>query len=271
MARISLSEVSTGSWSFKQDVETFASLGVEGIGVVLPKLEAHGVASGIQLLRDAGLGVSYLIPRTNMPLTDPDSQRAAIERLKSASEIAGQLGTRCMYVLSGVDYQLTWEESARRFRDGLAQVLPSCEQAGVVLSIEPVLTVRCDLSFLHSEWDAAHIAAELNSPAAGIVAEIQVLWRERGIAEFARQHAQRVFSFQASDYAAGTICASQREVVGEGVIPIESIIRAMHEGGYRGWYDVELLGPALERDGYASALQRSGERLREIVDRVEAG
>jgi sugar phosphate isomerase/epimerase len=170
-----------------------------------------------------------------------------------------------MFILAASDYSLTWEESVARLRGGLEQLLPECERHGVRLALEPAMTVRCDLTFLHSEWDAAAIAASLDSPYMGVVVETQVLWRERDIPGFARAHRDRLFTFQLSDWTHPTYCASQRAVIGDGVIPLRHLVRSLYDAGYRGWHDIELLGSALEEEGYASALGRSMAKLRELL------
>jgi sugar phosphate isomerase/epimerase len=69
---------------------------------------------------------------------------------------------------------------------------------------------------------------------------------------------------QVSDFKVGTRCASERVVIGDGDIPLGSICRTLAAAGYDGWYDIELLGPAIEAEGYASVVPRAVARFRAL-------
>jgi len=51
--------------------------------------------------------------------------------------------------------------------------------------------------------------------------------------------------------------ASDRVVMGDGDIPLGRICRALDAAGYDGWYDIELLGPRIESEGYESVVPRA--------------
>jgi sugar phosphate isomerase/epimerase len=76
---------------------------------------------------------------------------------------------------------------------------------------------------------------------------------------------------QVSDFAVGTLCANERVVMGDGHIPLRRICAALAAAGYERWYDIELLGPAIEAEGYESVLPRAIARFRELWGREELG
>ncbi len=59
--RLSLSEISTVSASFEEDVAAYAAAGFDGIGIWEMKLPTDDAAN-VVLLRDAGLGVANCVP-----------------------------------------------------------------------------------------------------------------------------------------------------------------------------------------------------------------
>jgi sugar phosphate isomerase/epimerase len=67
-----------------------------------------------------------------------------------------------------------------------------------------------------------------------------------------------------SDFKVGTMRASERVVIGDGDIPLARIVRALAAAGYAGWYDIELLGPAIEAEGYEAVVPRAIARFREL-------
>ena len=46
-------------------------------------------------------------------------------------------------------------------------------------------------------------------------------------------------------------------MIGDGDIPLRRICAALADAGYDGWYDIELLGPAIEAEGYESVVPRA--------------
>jgi sugar phosphate isomerase/epimerase len=53
-----------------------------------------------------------------------------------------------------------------------------------------------------------------------------------------------------------------RLVPGDGAIPLERLLEQLLEAGYRGPFDLELLGPEIEREGPGRALRRGADWLR---------
>jgi sugar phosphate isomerase/epimerase len=67
----------------------------------------------------------------------------------------------------------------------------------------------------------------------------------------------RIAVVQVNDFTVGTLQASDRVVMGDGDIPLARICRALEAAGYRGWWDIELLGPRIEAEGYESVVPRA--------------
>ena len=71
---------------------------------------------------------------------------------------------------------------------------------------------------------------------------------------------------QVSDFMVGEPLMYNRRVPGDGSMPLEWMLERLLDAGYMGDFDLELLGPAIEKEGYPSAIRRSvdwlSERLR---------
>jgi sugar phosphate isomerase/epimerase len=57
--------------------------------------------------------------------------------------------------------------------------------------------------------------------------------------------------------------------IGEGELPLKRLLRDVLDAGYQGLFDLEVLGPAIEAEGYAPALRRGVERASAFL--AEAG
>ena len=264
VVRCSMSQITTLGWPFERDVEAFVAAGVPGIGVSIRKLEAYGVARGTRLLRDAALPVSCLTSSGCFPLGDAAGERQALARTLEHLEAAAELGASCLLVLPGAAGALSWEEAAARARPLIEQLLPAAERLRVRLALEPTSQLRVDLAFLHSFDEALDFADEIGSPWLGVVLEVNNAWIERRLYENIRRRTGRIALVQVNDFKIGTLCANERAVIGDGDIPLGRICRALAAAGYDGWYDIELLGPAIEAEGYESVVPRALTRFRAL-------
>ena len=61
-----------------------------------------------------------------------------------------------------------------------------------------------------------------------------------------------------------------RRVPGDGSIPLIWLIEQLLEAGYQGLFEIEILGPRIEEEGYAAAIRRSAEWLSNLLDRLGA-
>jgi sugar phosphate isomerase/epimerase len=266
VVRFSVSQITTLSWPFERDVEAFAAAGAPAVGVSLRKLEVCGLARAKQLLQDAGLAVSCLTSTGPFPLGDDAGERAALERVRRDLESAAELHADCLMLLAGNAIGWSWEEAADRFRPLLESLLPAAEQAGVRLALEPTSQLRMDLAFLHSFDEALDFVAALASPWVGVVLEVNNAWIERRLYENIRMRTPLIALVQVNDFKVGTMSASARVVIGDGDIPLRRICTALAAAGYDGWYDMELIGPAIEAEGYESVVPRAVARFRALWD-----
>jgi sugar phosphate isomerase/epimerase len=257
MPNVSVSQITTWGWSFEEDVALYRAIGVRAVGVSVRKLEAVGVERAAALIESAGLAVSCLVSSGAFPLGDETGIDAAVARTRAHLAAAARLGASCLCVLPGQAPRLAWEEQAARAKPILAGLVPDAARLGVRLAIEPVSQLRMDLGFLHGFDQALDFADELASPWVGVVLELNNAWIERRLYRNIRDRTDRIALVQVSDFAVGTLAANDRVVMGDGDIPLRRLCRALADAGYAGWWDIELLGPRIEAEGYASVVPRA--------------
>jgi sugar phosphate isomerase/epimerase len=260
--RFSVSQITTLGWPFARDVAAVAAAGAPGIGIAIRKLEAEGVGRAAALVREAGLAVSCLTASGLFPLGDARGEAAALDRTRAHLRAAAALGAPCLMVLTGPPGALSWEEAAGRARPLLAALLPEAAALGVRLALEPTSQLRMDLGFLHGFDEALDFVDGIGSPWLGVVLELNNAWIERRLYDNIAARTDRIALVQVSDFKVGTLAASQRVMIGDGDIPLRRICRALADAGYEGWWDIELLGPAIEAEGYESVVPRAVQRFR---------
>jgi sugar phosphate isomerase/epimerase len=99
---------------------------------------------------------------------------------------------------------------------------------------------------------------------------LECCWYERGLEELVRKNVDLITLVQIGDYKIGDTSSPSRAVIGDGDIPLERLLDMILDAGYEGMFDLELIGPRIEAEGYMSATRRSLERASEILDRLGA-
>jgi sugar phosphate isomerase/epimerase len=264
-SRVSVSAICTYQWSLEQDLAFYAAHGIREVGISLAKLERHGVGDGAARVRDAGLRVTNLIGLGPFHLADPEQWPAQRDRLLRAVEAGVTVGAECLVLTTGPAGDLTWEDAADRLAEALAPVLRASRATGVPIALEHTNSLRVDVGFVHTLRDAIDLARRLDI---GVCMEINACWAERDLGGTIAAGVDRLRLVQVSDYAVGTLSTPARLVPGDGDIPIARILGQVLAAGYDGSFDLELIGPAIEEEGYERAIPRAVRALDALLAAV---
>lgn len=253
--RLALNSLSTASWPLERDLELYAQLGVGAAGFYFDKLEAVGLSKAIDLVTSSGVRATQLFtrgPTLHDPARWPDEQG----RLSEAVDVARFLGAPWVGITSGAAGDLDWDAAVGALGDALLPVLGAAAERGVRLAIEQTLPVRVEIGFVHSLWDSIDVARTLGL---GVTMECGYCFRERGVEDAVRTAAAEglLAVVQLSDLVPPSTMIPDRAVPGDGVIPLGRLIERCAAAGYDGAFELELLGPRIEGEGYESAVRRA--------------
>ena len=81
-------------------------------------------------------------------------------------------------------------------------------------------------------------------------------WWESDVTGLLTQGASRIAVMQVADLAFRSPVL-ERLVPGDGAIPLERLLDAILSAGFSGPFELEILGSAIESEGYESAIRRS--------------
>ena len=260
--RISVSAISTFDWPLDQDLTFYAAAGITNVGISVAKLERFGWDEGTSRIVDAGLRVTNLIGLGPFHLAHPDRWGEQQDRLERALDVAERVNAECLVVTTGPAGPLTWEAAADALEHALAPVLREAHARNIPFAIEHTNSLRVDVGFVHTLRDAIDLARRLK---VGVCMEINACWAERGLAETVLEGVDALALVQVSDFKVGTLSTPNRLVPGDGDIPLALIIGDVLRAGYRGCFDLELIGPAITTEGYESSIARSMTVLEELL------
>jgi sugar phosphate isomerase/epimerase len=240
--RICVSGISTWNQSIADDLELYRDLGVHTIGLALRKLESE---NDVALVRSSGLRVANVIG-------------VGQAGLRRAITIATAVDAPTIIFTTGPAGDLEWDDAVDEFAASLRGVLP----APVRLCLEHTNSLRVDVSFVHTLRDAIDLARRFDLQ---VCMEINACWAERDLARTIAEGIDRIGNVQVSDFAVGTLSTPNRLVPGDGDIPLRRIVGQLLAAGYDGVFDLELVGPKIEEEGYRSAIARSCAYLSELL------
>jgi sugar phosphate isomerase/epimerase len=251
--RISVNAICSMTQTLDDDIALWADLGIDHVGLISPKFDVPGWDTGREAVLDAGLRVS--------------SMSCYREDVAEALELAAGVGTHVLYVTPGRAGPQPWDDAAAAFCEEVAPLVARGKELDVQLAIEPTNPLRTDVSFVHCVRDGLDLARSADT---GIVIDFYSSWYERGLEDLVRKNIDLVALVQICDYKLGTFDMPNRCAVGDGDIPTERLVGMVLDAGYEGAFDIEILGPRIEDEGYRGPIGRSVERASEMLERLGA-
>jgi sugar phosphate isomerase/epimerase len=182
-------------------------------------------------------------------------------------DAAAALGARMIYMLTGGRGGLTWEQAAERFCSQIAPCVAAANDAGVGLAIENASSLYADIHIAHSLRDTIGLA---EMAGIGVCIDLFHCWAEAGLSSLVDRALPRTRLIQLSDYVLGDRSLPARAVPGDGTIAIEGFLAQVIDGGYTHGFDLELIGPRIDREGRFTAASRACDVVTEMLGRLGA-
>jgi sugar phosphate isomerase/epimerase len=251
--RLSVNSICSMHQSLDEDLALWADLGIDHVGLITPKFDDPGWDAGRRAVVDAGLRVS--------------SVSCYRDGIAESVELTAGVGSGILYFPPGTAGAIPWEEAAESLCRETAPMVVRANELGVRLAVEPTNPLRTDVSFVHTVRDAVDLARMADI---AIVVDFYASWYERNLEETVRKNIDVVALVQICDYQLGTFDMPNRCAVGDGDIPVERLLGMVLDAGYQGAFDLEILGPRIEEEGYRAPITRSLERASAMLDRLGA-
>jgi sugar phosphate isomerase/epimerase len=251
--RLSVNSICSMTQSFDEDLALWAELGIDHVGLISPKLDAVGWDVGRQAVLDRRLRVS--------------SMSCYKHEITRSLQFTADVGSDILYLVPGSGGSLLWEEAAEQFCEEIAPHVARAAELGVRLAVEPTNPLRTDVSFVHTTRDVVHLARMSGT---SVVVDFYSSWYERDLDATVRENIDLVALVQIGDYELGTFDIPNRSAIGDGDVPVERLLAMLLDAGYEGAFDLEILGPRIEAEGYLAPIERSLDRAGEMLDRLGA-
>ncbi len=249
---LSIDAMSTFNWSFDQDLALWKELGVRYAGLLISKIDDDPTGK-LARLRAAGIQSSTVIVHS-FDLRDPESWDRTRAIQAAIIDLVADTGGHSVYFTPGRTTGAPWRDVLEVFAQAVAPSVAHAGKRGVHLAIEPSL--RTDVSFVNTLRDALDVAERTGVE---IVVDFGNMWMERDAREVLKRAAPYIALVQICDViigATGKPPPGGRVHIGEGELPLRRLMHEVLDSGYTGVFDLEVLGPLIEKEGYERAVRR---------------
>ena len=237
--RFSISQVSTLTASFADDVRAYAAAGADGIGIWEMKLDD----GSLEEFRASGLGSAAAVPLVPsiqpLPLLPgPDTVRERVDSLLRSLEVLAPYQPSAIVCFTGPGTRPGDRETAVA---GVREVAREAERLGLRLAVEPFQREGIESwSILNTLGEAAEFVDEVGSDAVGIQFDAWHLWNTPDLFEEIERYAHLIAGVHVSDWREPTRGWADRVLPGDGSADLPAILGALDEAGWDGYYDLEI-------------------------------
>lgn len=269
--RLSVHSVCFRDAGLRELTSHWRDLGVRRVSLYSGLLDTEGLAAAQAALGSSDCSVETIthnfLPYGQQVDANDVSWAGAQEKLIRVIADAKTLGARSIELFTGGHGTLTWEDAAERIGTALAPCVAPAQTSGVALIIENTPPVYAAMHLVHSLRDTVTLA-ELAG--VGVCIDVFSCWTEAALEQTIERAVSRTSLVQIGDYVLGDTASPGRAVPGDGNIPLGRIIDWILQAGYRGTFEIEILGPRIDAEGRLQATRRASKYVSETLSALGA-
>jgi sugar phosphate isomerase/epimerase len=244
LSRLCIHTQTNRPWDLERCVTEYHRAGIRGISVWRHLLEKTAPQRARVILDDHRMEVVSLVRGGFFAAVDKTRRREAIEDNLKALEEADQIGAPMLVLVCGADPDQTPAISREQILDGILELLPVAEKAGLKLAVEPLHPMyAAERSAIVTLGQANDLVEAIGSQVVGVAVDLFHLWWDPMLeTEIMRCGSMgKLFAFHINDWKPDmTDLLNDRGIMGEGCIPVKQIRGWMDEAGYKGYHEVEI-------------------------------
>ena len=261
-SKLCVHTITTKPWDVETAMDKYAEAGVGGITVWRQWLEGRDIQKTGEALRARNLEIVSLCRGGFFPAKTATELQNAIDDNQKAVLEAAELGAPMIVLVCGAVPGQSLETSRNQIADGIAAVLPSAEEHGIKMAIEPLHPMYADdRSAINTMASANAVCDQIDHPLVGIAADVYHIWWDPDLEAQIQLTAQkeRLFAFHICDWKTPTTdFLNDRGLMGEGCIDIRKIRGWVEDAGFSGFNEVEVFSDrwwATDQDDFLKQIQ----------------
>ncbi|MEM6690106.1 MAG: sugar phosphate isomerase/epimerase family protein [Planctomycetota bacterium] len=265
MNALSVNQLSTLRWTLEEDVVAYREHGFDGIGIYRPKLDEAGIDKAVELLAENEMHVTSLSWAGGFTGSEGIDLELSISDAIAAVRDAATLRASTLLVLAGGRNNHIHSHVRNTLCKSLQEVASAAENYGVNLALEPIHP-GCgkEWSFVNDMQAAMEVIEKVDSPNLGLTLDTYHIGMDENWLRWLPEVLPYVRLVQFGDGRHTPLGEMNRCLLGEGCIDLQSFYQKLHELGFDGPIEVELIGEDLEELSYESILKTSHEFFGEM-------
>jgi sugar phosphate isomerase/epimerase len=292
MRRFSISQVTTLTSSFAEDLDLYKAAGADAIGVWELKLPEGSDGEALERFEASGLGSAAAVPSIPsilpLPLVDgPTDPQERVEALCASLHRLAPFRPSGVVCLTGPAREIDIDRARDLVVEGLRTIGQEAALVGLRVGLEPVNRIGGEnWTIVSSIPEAVDLLDAAAASALGIQFDTWHLWNTDTLFDDIEREVARFVGVHIADWREPTRSWADRVLPGDGVADLPAILGALDRAGWDGFYDLEIFSdngafgnawpdalwdvpaPELARRG-REAFERIWEaRNRQSVDRV---
>jgi sugar phosphate isomerase/epimerase len=263
--RLSISQITTVTQSFADDLDAYSAANADAIGIWEMKLQEDSLerfyASGLE----AATAVPTVPSILPLPLMEgPADPAERVETICSSIRRLAPFDPPCVLFLTGPG------EDRDAILEGIRAIADAGASAGLPVALEPIQREFAHFWSVVSSLDEAAALIDEAGAEVGLMYDAWHLWREP--LEQIERHRERIRGVHLADWREPTRNTNDRVLPGDGAIEFGPILEALR---WDGFYDLEIFSDAelegsLWREDPRELARRGVEALRRAVSTVSA-
>jgi len=259
MPKLSLSQLGFPHTTLQEDIDIAKDLGLDGIGLIGGKTDDVDREAIQQQLHAANLQAAVCAPKLFSILPQPNVARFPGPQniTERVDEIAAGIKRLAIFkpdvicCVTGPAGDRSEDDARATVVEALRELVHVAAQTGGRIGLEPMRAdVRADWTIISSLKETLELLDKVGNDHVGILFDIWHMWDSADVHSDLRAAIERIVGVQISDYRMPTRGPRDRLIAGDGVAGVAGFLRAFRDGGYDGWYDMEVFSDD-GRFGYA--------------------
>lgn len=228
--KLSISQITTVTQSFADDLDAYRAAGADGIGIWEMKLTEES----LEQFRASGLEAAPAVPEVPsilpLPLMEgPTDPAERVEAIRTAVARLAPFEPSCVAFLTGPG------DDRRTVVEGIRSIAEAGREHGVRVALEPI---QREFAHFWTSVSSLGEAAALVDEAGADVGLIFDSWQLHGEPlEEIERHRDRIYGTHFADWRDPTRNTNDRVLPGDGVIDFAPILEALR---WDGLYDLEI-------------------------------
>ena len=269
MNTLAINQLSTLRWGLEQDAIAYSQRGFTGIGVFRQKLDDFGIDRAVELLAELSLSVTSLSWAGGFTGSDGRAFDDAVADAVDAVNDAANLRAETLVVLAGGRNNHIRNHARRTLCDALKELACAADDFGVRLSLEPIHAGCGDeWSFVNDLESTLEIIEKVGSPSLGLTLDTYHVGMDEEVVRWLPDVVPHLHLVQLGDARHSPLGEMNRCLLGNGNVPLETILDTLLRNDYQGPFEVELIGEDVEPLSYDEILDHAQAYVRQTFGSV---